>query len=64
MKEFFEFLDENLDSRSVLEQEAAPSAFDAPRHAEEKESAAEGCDLEVLGKCTLDPDGRMQRRIA
>ncbi len=63
MEEFFEFLDESLDGRSVLEQEAGPSAFDARRHAEEKEGAAEGCDLEVLGKCLLDPDGPQHRRI-
>lgn len=64
MTEFFEFLDENLDGRLPLEQETKLNAFDPLLQADEKEAAAEGCDLEVLGKWVLEPDGRERRRTA
>ncbi len=56
MKGWREFIDENLDCRSGCENENA--LLDPSGQQAEDGEVPDGCDLEVLGKATLDAEAQ------
>ncbi len=62
MGELYEFIDENLDSRIECGEKTVP--YHPQEAAEENGETVEACDLEVLGKSTLDPGTQRFKRTA